>query len=122
MKYLTVNVYEGNDTNVEKNRKLYSFPIIEDLNEIKNLQQIDYKLSVNVDENSKLKIVLTIDSLRKQKEIKPDGKVTFGIVDKKKKKIRLNKNKDLEPINSKIQAKKMKRKNYIIVVVNNTPN
>ena len=92
---ISINVYEGNDRYVENNKRL-AVITINDINQIGNIK---YKVRFIIDANCKLTVKVTIDSLHKEfnKEIK---NVTNAIVDMEKRKLKINKSKTLNPINS----------------------
>ena len=98
-KDIYINVYEGNDKYAKNNKKLG----VVILNDINKIGEIQYKIKFSIDVNSKLTIHAKIESvgLEINQEIKQ--KITNAIVDKKKKKIKIIKNKLINPLNSFIE-------------------
>ena len=97
-KDINLIVYEGNDKYVKNNQKLGIITI----NNINRIGEIEYKVKFSIDVNSKLTINIKIDNILEiNEEIK--HKITNAIVDRKKRKIKILKNKSINPINSFIE-------------------
>ena len=94
---ININVYEGNDNYVEKNRRL-DVITISDINQI---GEIEYGIIFDINVNSKLIVHINFKSLNRteRREIR---NITNAIMDGKKKKIKINKSKLILPMNSVI--------------------
>ena len=96
---IDVRIYEGNDNYINKNTLLGIIHI----DNINKFGMIDYKVKLCVDVNSQLTATVTIDSLgiKKEETIK---KITHAYVDKEKKKIKICKNKNLQPFSVLLES------------------
>ena len=107
-KDININIYEGNNKYVENNKKLGLITI----NDINQIGDIEYLVKFEVDVNSKLTVHVKFKTIDKyvKREI---TNVTNAILDKKNRKIKINKSKLIEPFNSIISGiLNMKRNIY----------
>ena len=102
---IVIRIYEGNDNYVKKNTSLGEMHI----DNINKLGMIEYKVKFSIDVNSQLTVTITIDSLGIKKE-EIITKVTHAYVDKEKKKIKICKNKDLQPFSLLLESIKISKK------------
>ena len=112
---ININVYEGNDQYVENNKRLDVITI----KDINKLGRIDYTIKFSIDVDCKLTVIITINSLKKifKKTIEKD--VTNAILDKNKKKIKINKNKCISPLKSVMDLINNIKENIIYFPNNN---
>ena len=99
---IIVTIYEGNEKLVKDNQKLGEIVI----DNIKKVGDFKYNVNFKVDVNSKLTVIIKIEELgiEKVEEIK---NITHALADKKSKKIKILKSKQLTPlisINSMIES------------------
>ena len=101
---IDIRIFEGNDNYIKNNTSLGVMHV----DNINRLGKIEYKVKFSVDVNSQLTVTITIDSLgiKKEEIIK---KVTHAYVDNKKKKIKICKNKNLQPFSILLESIKMSK-------------
>ena len=92
---ININIYEGNDKYAQNNRRLGVIT----LNDVKQLGTIEYNIQFHIDVNSKLTVKVNFDSLNKKIKETLDKNVTNAIVDRKSRKIKINKSKSILPLN-----------------------
>ena len=97
---IIVNVYEGNKPFVSENT--YLGPII--VNNINKIGIFEYKLKFIIDVNGKLNINLKADSLNINITEEIQKRITHALLETKKKKIIIFKNKEISTINSIIEC------------------
>ena len=104
---LSIKIYEGNDKYVKNNTFLEEMS----LDEIGLIGDVECRVKFSLDVNSQLTSLITVDSLQIKKEKIINKKVTHGLMEEKRKKIRIGKTQELKPMSilfSSIQSSKQK--------------
>ena len=93
---IIINIYEGNDKNINKNKKLGTM----EMSNINILGTINYTIKFKIDVNGKLTSIIKVNSLSREEEKVIKEGITHAFLDTKNKKIKICKSKGISTIES----------------------
>ena len=93
---IIINIYEGNDKNINKNKKLGTM----EMSNINKLGLIKYTIKFKIDVNGKLTSIIKVDSLSREEEKVIKEGITHAFLDEKNKKIKICKSEGISTIES----------------------